>query len=160
MDMNFGNYIAGLIDGEGYFGLHQHTQHKHLRPMYYPRFTIHLRSDDMPILLQIQEFLGVGKIYLHNNVDRNPMVAYQIDNIKDLMQLINVLDVCPLRAKKKVEYDIWRACVLLKQKRGRHDYLPVAYLKLKELKSFREGSETIISAPVRDEGIVHAHSNV
>ena len=155
MDKDFGNYLAGLIDGEGSFGLHKHTQHKHLKPMYYPRFNIHLRADDMPILLQIQKFLGVGKLYFHNNIDRNPMVSYQIDNVKDLLKLLEVLDVCQLRAKKAREYAIWRTCVLLKQKRGRQEYLPIAYEQLRALKSFSEGSETIISAPVRDEGIVH-----
>ena len=155
MDTNFGNYLAGLIDGEGSFGLHKHIQHKHLRAFYYPRFAMHLRADDTPILLQIQTFLGIGKLYFHNNIERNPMVAYQIDNVKDLIKLVEVLDVCPLRAKKAREYAIWRTCVLLKQKRGRNEYLPIAYEQLKELKSYKEGSETIISAPVRDEGIVH-----
>jgi len=155
MDKNFGNYLAGLIDGEGSFGLHIHRQHKHLNPMYYPRFNIHLRADDTPILLQIQKFLGTGKIYFHNNIERNPMVSYQIDNVKHCMKLVEVLDECPLRAKKAAEYAIWRTCVMLKQKRGRHEYLPIAYEQLKALKSFTEGSETIISAPVRDEGIVH-----
>lgn len=156
MDINFGNYLAGLIDGEGSFGLHEHRQHKHLKPMYYPRFNIHMRADDMPILLQVQEFLGVGKIYIHNNIDRNPMVSYQIDNVKDLMKIIEVLDVCPLRAKKSQEYKIWRTCVLMKQKRGRHEYLPIAYEQLKALKAYSVGSETTISAPVTGEGIVHA----
>ena len=155
MDTNFGNYIAGLIDGEGCFAINKHTQHKHLAAMYYPRFTIHLRADDTPILLQIQKFLSVGKIYFHNNIERNPMVSYQIDNVKDLMKLIEVLDVCPLRAKKAREYAIWRTCVLLKQQRGRNEYLPIAYEQLKELKSFNVGSETTISAPVMGEGIVH-----
>lgn len=155
MDINFGNYFAGLVDGEGCFALIKHTQHKHLAPMYYPRFSIHLRSDDMPILLQIQKFLGVGKLYFHNNIDRNPMVAFQIDNVKDLMKVIEVLDVCPLRAKKASEYPVWRTCVILKQTRGRHEYLISAYEQLKALKSFSEGSETIISAPVMGEGIVH-----
>jgi hypothetical protein len=154
MDMNFGNYLAGLIDGEGSFGLHLHRQHKHLDPMYYPRFNIRMRADETPILRQVQDFLGVGKLYVQNNPDRNPTVCYQIDNVKDCMNLVEVLDVCPLRAKKSREYAIWRTCVLLKQKRGRHDYLPVAYEQLKELKGFAEASETIISAPVRDEGIV------
>lgn len=156
MDKDFGNYMAGLIDGEGSFGLHIHTQHKHLRPMYYPRFNIHLRADDLPILLQVKDFLGVGKIYFHNNIERNPMVSYQIDNVKDLIKVIEVLDVCPLRAKKAREYQIWRACVLLKQKRGRNEYLPIAYEQLRELKKFQVGSETTISAPVRDEGIVRS----
>jgi len=156
MDINFGNYLAGLVDGEGSFGLHKHTQHKHLSAMYFPRFNIHLRADDTPILLQIQKFLGVGKIYFHNNIERNPMVSYQIDNVKDLMKVIEVLDICPLRAKKAREYAIWRTCVILKQKRGRHEYLPIAYEQLKDLKSFKEASETIISTPVKDEGIVRS----
>jgi hypothetical protein len=84
------------------------------------------------------------------------MVSYQIDNVKDLIKVIEVLDVCPLRAKKAREYQIWRACVLLKQKRGRNEYLPIAYEQLRELKKFQVGSETTISAPVRDEGIVRS----
>jgi hypothetical protein len=156
MDTNFGNYMAGLIDGEGCFGINEQRQHKHLKPMYYPRFNIHLRADDLPILLQVKDFLGVGKIYFHNNIERNPMVSYQIDNVKDLMKLVEVLDVCPLRAKKAREYQIWRACVLLKQKRGRHEYLPLAYEQLRVLKEFQRGSETIISAPVTVEGIVRS----
>lgn len=156
MDINFGNYFAGLVDGEGSFGLHIQNQHKHLKTFYYPRFNIHLRADDTPILLQIQKFLGVGKIYFHNNIERNPMVSYQIDNVKDLMKVIEVLDVCSLRAKKAREYAIWRTCVLLKQKRGRHEYLPIAYEQLRLLKGFNDGSETIISTPVKDEGIVRS----
>jgi hypothetical protein len=156
MDKDFGNYIAGLIDGEGCFSINEQRQHKHLRPMYYPRFNIHLRADDLPILLQIKDFLGVGRIYFHNNIERNPMVSYQIDNVKDLKKIVELLDVCPLRAKKAREYQIWRTCVLLKQKRGRNEYLPIAYEQLRALKEFQRGSETIISAPVRDEGIVRS----
>jgi hypothetical protein len=159
MNKDFGNWLAGFIDGEGSFGLHMHIQHKHLKAFYYPRFNIRLRADDTPILLQIRDFLGVGKIYYHESEGRNLMVSYQIDNVKDLMKLVAILDSCPLRAKKRKEYEIWRTCVILKQKRGRYDYLPIAYEQLKELKKFNEGSETIISAPVRDEGIVHATRN-
>ena len=156
MDTNFGNYIAGFTDGEGCFGINKHIQHKHLKAFYYPRFAIHVRADDAPILLQIKQFLGCGEIYVHNNIDRNPMVSYQIDGVKDLMKVIELFDACPLRAKKAREYAIWRTCVLLKQKRGRNDYFAIAYEQLKELKAYSIGSETTISTPVRDEGIVRS----
>ena len=144
------------MDGEGNLSVHIHKQHTHLRPFYYPRFAIHLRADDMPILLQIQQFLGVGKIYIHNNIERNPMVTFQIDGNSSLRKLIAVLDECPLRAKKAKEYAIWRTCVLMKQGRGRIEYLAIAYEQLRELKKFQIGSETTISAPVTAEGIVRS----
>ena len=158
MDMNFGHYLAGLIDGEGCFMLNKQTQHKHLSVFYYPRFALHMRADEMPILLQIKEFLGVGNVYTSEATHKNPMAVYQIDSGKDCVALVKILDICPLRAKKLDEYKIWRTCVLLKQQKPRHSYLAIGFDELRRLKSYKEGSETIISAPVRDEGIVRPAS--
>jgi len=159
MDINFGHYLAGLIDGEGCFMVNKQTQHKHLSTFYYPRFALHLRADEMPLLLQIQEFLGVGNVYLNEKTHKHPMAMFQIDSCKDCLALVKVLDVCQLRAKKAREYAIWRTCVLLKQKTARHSYLAVGFNELKKLKVYAEPSETIISAPVREEGIVQPRSN-
>ena len=156
MDIGFGNYLAGLIDGEGCFMLNKQTQHKHLENFYYPRFALHLRADEMPILLQIKEFIGAGKVFLsHDTFHRSPMAMYQIDSAKDCMKLVNILDICPLRAKKSREYLIWRTCVILKLNHARHAYFTTAHEELKKLKVYVQGSETIISAPVMGEGIVH-----
>lgn len=156
MDRDFGNYLAGLIDGEGCFMLNKHVQHKHLNNFYYPRFAMHLRADEMPILLQVKEFIGAGNIFSgYDKSHRSPMAMYQIDSAKECIKLVEILDICPLRAKKAREYKIWRTCVVLKQSHARHAYFAVAHEELKQLKIYVQGSETIISAPVTGEGIVH-----
>jgi len=145
---DFGNWFAGLVDGEGCFLIHTNCQHK--KVYYYPRFAIHMRLDDIEMLRSIQNTLGVGGIYIQRYSDRNPMVTYQVDSVKNCKVIVAIFDKYFLRSKKRREYEIWRLSVLENTRNER------IYRELKELKPYNEPSETIITAPVRDEDIVRA----
>jgi hypothetical protein len=57
VDDPFGHWLAGFMDGEGYFGVH-HTGHR-----YNCRAVLKLRADDYAVLARIREETGVGTLY-------------------------------------------------------------------------------------------------
>lgn len=123
MDDGFGHYLAGLTDGEGNF----HSKKNKGIPGGFA-FRIILREDDLPILQEIQQHLGIGVLYyrdvLTNIVNWNPrwqssvrrnQWAYLIQSSVDLVRVVVPhFDRYPLRAKKRFQYEEWR-CQLLRQ---------------------------------------------
>lgn len=103
-----GEYIAGFIDGEGCFTIviSKH-QTKKLGVDARLTFQIEVRSDDLPIIQDIQETLGCGRIY-HLSYERygwNPHVELKVSAFQDITdKLIPFLTKYPLRAKKRLSY--------------------------------------------------------
>lgn len=126
----FGYWLAGFIDGEGYFGVDIHKQiagqpykagngkiyeHKTNSYQFHPVFKVSLRSDDYEILESVQRWLGFGKIALAvkcNNGDKYRS-GYYIQTIEDALKLIKIIDQYPLMAKKRYDYQRWREIVLI-----------------------------------------------
>ena len=119
----FGNWFAGFVDGEGYFGIiicDSSTVKSEA-----VQFVIKLRRDDRAILEYIQSNLGFGNVYNLNlspsaSENANPQAKFQIGAIPDCMNLLTVFDAYPLRAKKRRDYEIWKQAVILKNKH--YDY--------------------------------------
>ena len=114
MDKNFLNWLAGFIDGEGYFGIvKQKKQRGALGYYYVPQFMIKLRHDDMYILKEIYKVIGIGKVFEMNyQPPLNKQVKFQITSCPQSLKLIEILDEYPLRAKKKRDYEIWKKAVI------------------------------------------------
>lgn len=107
----FGHWLAGFTDGEGSFFCA-------LRPRrngreFYGSFAITLRVDDLPVLREVHAFLGVGNLYERQNGRWSPQCRLLVQNQAGRARVIEVFDAYPLRAKKAIDYALWREAVRL-----------------------------------------------
>lgn len=116
-----GEYVAGFIDGEGCFTIviSKHSSKK-LGLDARLHFQIEVRSDDLPIIQDIQETLNCGRIY-HLSYERygwNPHVELKVSAFSEITdKLIPFLSTYPLRAKKRLSYEYFLQAVdVFKQK--------------------------------------------
>jgi hypothetical protein len=113
---DFGNWLAGFIDGEGCFRIHRHVSRR--GAVYYQcRFLITIRHDDRPILEEIRRILGVGTLCVNRrqyarNENHKPVSILYVDCRAGAARLVEILDRYPLRAKKARDYALWREAVL------------------------------------------------
>jgi hypothetical protein len=105
----FGNWLAGFIDGEGCFWL-QKINDASGRTTYSVRFEIKLRADDCAILQECRDRLGIGNVHYGQttNPKHGDVARWAVRSHSDREVLIALLDKCPLRAKKARDYAIWR----------------------------------------------------
>jgi hypothetical protein len=95
---DFGNWVAGFIDGEGCFYI------RHAGGSYAPIFRLKVRDDDRPILDEIVRRTGIG--YVKRTPSRN-QVEWMVCNKRDCQKLARFLQAHPLRAKKARDFAIW-----------------------------------------------------
>lgn len=131
-------YVAGLLTAEGSLGILQNSP-----GILQPRSHLRMRSDDRPLLQQVAERTGAGRIY-----DQRPSSSYPpgvanwiVCSRDDLSRLVNMLDRHPPRGRKRREYDIWREAVLEYAKgeapRVRHGRLSELRSALAEARTYR-----------------------
>lgn len=118
---DFGNWLAGFIDGEGCFTLTAKGASRSI----VPAFTLCLRYDDGAIIEEIRDRTGIGVVYWYANsmkdgCRRAPRVEWKVFRRSDVKSLVEILDRYPLRAKKKHDYQCWRAAVVALTTRRRH----------------------------------------
>lgn len=110
-------FVTGLIDAEGSFSvLITKDIKRKLGWRIECKFQLGLHKRDLPLLLQVKEFLeGIGKIYSSNvNPD---IINYSISSNKDLSILINHLKIYPLLTQKGGDFLLFIKVVeLLKNK--------------------------------------------
>lgn len=132
-----GEYVAGFIDGEGCFTI-VISKHKTKKLGVDARlhFQIEVRSDDLPIIQDIQETLGCGRIY-HLSYERygwNPHVELKVSSIREITEkLMPFLSEYPLRAKKRFSYEYFLQAV---EVFGRKEHLTLEGVK--KLRNIRE----------------------
>jgi hypothetical protein len=84
--------------------------------MYRCAFRVSLRVDDAPILWEIRERTGIGRVKEYaarKQIARrgHGVVQWQVDSRRACEELIVLLDRYPLRAKKRRDYELWREAV-------------------------------------------------
>ncbi len=136
-DSGFCDWFAGFVAADGCF--YSVLEKGSSWPQ--PRFMIHLRDDDLDIILEIQDRLGVGRIYSKPSYRKgdSPAVQLQVAHSDDLIKLIAIFDKYPIRAKKQRDYVIWRELVsLLRSNRDTRDRERIQYLhrKLRFIKQY------------------------
>lgn len=97
-DKKFNEWLAGLIDGDGYFGI---TQKK------YPNCEITVSLEDEKALQQIKQRFG-GSIKLRSNVKA---VRYRLHNYKGMINLINAVNGNIRNSKRLIQ--LHKVCDLL-----------------------------------------------
>lgn len=111
-----GFWVSGFADGESCFGIHSG---KHKRGDSVNRtinFIIKLRDDDTEILYQIQKALDCGTVRGYKNPYRgeNRACAFTVSKVSDLFEkVIPFFEKYPLRAKKRLDFAIWKKAVTL-----------------------------------------------
>ena len=109
MDPAFGYWLAGFIDGEGCFLIRRDTSQDNFACL----FEMKLRADDRPILDEICERAGCGKVVQKRaRLGAKPQVMWRMGSRADALRLVAILDEFPLRAKKRRDYVIWREAVI------------------------------------------------
>jgi hypothetical protein len=111
----FGDWLAGFVDGEGYFGLRCRAREDGGKRIEY-ELKIGLRDDDLAILEYIHDTLNIGRIYRREpnqgNGNRNPEAMYIVRRKSDLKHvIIPLFEQHPLKAKKKRDFGIWKQAV-------------------------------------------------
>ena len=102
------NYVVGFVDGEGCFSITINKNDNRL-PEVRLLFEIELREDDEPILQEIRELLGCGRIY-HLTYERydkwRPHVKLKVSNFTDIStKIIPFFKKYPLQAKKRFQFE-------------------------------------------------------
>lgn len=126
VDPGWANWFAGFVDGEGcfFFSINE------ARKAYNIALQIHLRDDDLPLLLEIQERLRMGNIYRkpgrsqqEGSYRSNPSAVWNACRQSDCLCLVRLFEEYPLRSKKRRDCEVWSKIVrdLCKGAKGRNE---------------------------------------
>lgn len=122
MNASFGHWLAGLADGEGTFGV------LFVKDNLSCRFQIMLRWDDRPLLVEIQERTGLGRIYDvkrsgarggKNTSGSQNCVSWCVYRKDECLELVKLFRRFPLRSKKARDFEMWAEAVQEWQKISR-----------------------------------------
>lgn len=104
----FGHWLAGLIDGEAWFGTRLSS-----RGRCTPVFALKMRDDERETLEAIVDIMGIGRLSGRKaHGSSNPTLVWQIQSQADCRALVAFLDEFPLRTRKASVYEVWRDVVL------------------------------------------------
>lgn len=137
LTITHGDYVAGLVDGEGCFYVNIYHFKKY--PSAVPQTRIHLyiklREDDLVILEQVQEFLGIGHIYYQAEKRKHhqPCYRYEINKREELKEVIKFFDKHPLHSPKKAR-DLDRIREMLSIIDSKEHLKPKGIARIKHLK--------------------------
>lgn len=106
-----GQYLAGLTDGEGCFGIYRSS-----RFTYRCEFVINLREDDRPLLEWLKAETGLGHVSDGRRKTRktrgdNPSARWHVSSVGECLDLIAIFETYPLRSKKARDFEIWAKAV-------------------------------------------------
>jgi hypothetical protein len=99
-------YLAGLITAEGHFGIDRTLR---------PTFTIHLRSDDLPLLHWLRTTTSLGRVYgpyPPSGLATSPSARWMTSSASDNLGLVDLLEGLQPGGRKLLELLIWREAVL------------------------------------------------
>lgn len=98
-------FITGLIDAEGCFLLNFRENSKYKQNFQVSlMFTISLHEKDKNLLINIQNFFGVGSILNHGPNS----LQYRVTSIKELLIIISHFYNYPLISKKRLDYELFK----------------------------------------------------
>jgi hypothetical protein len=115
-------WVTGLVDGEGSFTFNRNGRQIAVV------FQVKLTGADADVLVRLQQFFGVGRIY--KVAARTPTAMsgatktaamYRVNRHDELPRITSHFDAYPLQSYKANAFKIWRGMVTLKTEfRGRN----------------------------------------
>jgi hypothetical protein len=126
-------FVTGFVDGEGAF---TYSRSGRQIALY---FAVKLTAADRPILEELQSYFGgAGRIYsVLPRAAPTPRSGfskaasyYRVTRRDELPRIVDHFDRFPLRTTKRVQYEIWRRMVALKQEFRSSDREALAELAL------------------------------
>lgn len=109
IDRDYGNWLAGFIDGEGCF----YITRDRTRTPWKARFSMSLRVDDRPALEAAQAALGIGTLHEYQPANGQRVARWMVQSKHDVEALVAFIEQHPLRAKKREDFEVWRRAVSL-----------------------------------------------
>jgi hypothetical protein len=110
------DYVVGLVDGEGSFAVHFNNSQRR-RAKVEPRFCLKLGADDRPLLDELREFFGCGKVYIQRDPRPNHCLCFrfEVSNRRELVEkVIPFFQQHPLRSpSKKRDFHLFQQILLL-----------------------------------------------
>lgn len=102
------SFFSGFLTAEGHLGITRNNG-----SYFAPKAQIAVRADDLPLLRELRERVGVGRIYRGaRRQTSSPSGLWMVRDGHGLRHLVEVLDGCPPRGRRGREYRIWREAVL------------------------------------------------
>lgn len=134
-DSNFFEWLCGITDGEGSFGIGSRKSSKGINFSF--TYVISLHVDDTSLLEFIQKRLGLGKVYTHFKKS-----YFIVKNKKDVKTIIDIFTQYPLKTHKNLNF--------LDFKKAFHLYTETIDLgnrieQLKEIETIKAGMNTLRS---------------
>jgi hypothetical protein len=110
------DYVVGLVDGEGSFAVH-FNQSQRRRAKVEPRFCLKLRAEDRPLLDELRDFFGCGKVYIQRDRRPNHSLCYrfEVSNRQELLEtVIPFFQQHPLQSpSKRRDFALFQRLLLL-----------------------------------------------
>lgn len=135
----FGDWFAGLVDGEGCFSISARSNHG-APESYMCQFSMTLRDDDAAVLAEAHARLGIGRVWQTAGYkSTKPATRFSVDTKPDVEVLVAILDRFKLRTKKRRDYEVWRQGVVewLNPEREDWDRLAVLAAELRSVRAYR-----------------------
>lgn len=134
-------YVTGFIEGEGSFTYNRTGKNWVLL------FAVKLTFKNQGLLLALQEFFGVGKIYTVQPGQSKAAGYYKVTRQEELEQIVDHFERFPMRGAKQACFLIWKEMVRLKGESFRKPpYEKLEALAL-QLSAASLRSDAVLSAP-------------
>jgi hypothetical protein len=106
-------FVTGFTDAEGCFLIKiiKNSTHK-LNWATTGRFKIELHEKDLELLKSLQSFFnGIGQVGV---ISTRKLAYFEVTKLNDIVNIIIPhFDRYPLQSVKKIDYELWKQCILL-----------------------------------------------
>lgn len=140
-------YISGFVSAEGSFWCSPDR----------PRFSVHLRSDDSPLLKLLAETTGLGRVYDHAvRPPLNPSSSWTVRAAPELARLVELMREADLPCQKRRQMETWAIAVEELEnarqtaRRPRGEVLCLSASELRAVRTYRPSTRELLELPGRD----------
>lgn len=112
------NYIVGLTDGEGSFGVAVSYSKTNVGFTILPRFRILMHEKEISLLKQVKYFFGFGEItgrdqgnLRKKGVRASDVVVYEVSSLAGCNRIRDFFNKNQLQSSKKKDFELWSECI-------------------------------------------------
>ncbi|MBI2551756.1 LAGLIDADG family homing endonuclease [Candidatus Uhrbacteria bacterium] len=93
-------------------------------------FVMKSSTRDLPLLLKVRDFFGVGKVY-RGGVGTQKWVYYRVNKLGELITMVRHFEQYPLQGMKQHAFAIWKEMVNCKRRKLPKDKAKIMELAVK-----------------------------